>query len=151
MRPSELSRFLSRILSAVAFAKLDVRAAGASDVADAAFQVSGELSHLNEIRPLDHHKRDGELIRVPAATLTRILDEAGAPTHIDFMSIDTEGAELEVLKGPNLQRYCIDFICVEHNFVVEKRTAIRRVLDHAGYRCVSNAASLSDDWFVSGT
>jgi len=44
------------------------------------------------------------LIEVPVRTLDDILIEAGAP-RIDFISIDVEGHELEVLDGLNLARW----------------------------------------------
>ena len=49
----------------------------------------------------------------PAQTLTAILDEANAPRFIDFLSLDVEGAELEVLKGIDHKRYRIGLICIE--------------------------------------
>ena len=49
----------------------------------------------------------------PARTLNSILDEANAPRHIDFLSIDVEGAEKAVLDGLDLQKYSFSVICVE--------------------------------------
>ena len=64
------------------------------------------------------------------------------------MSIDTEGTELDVLEGLDFDRYAVDFITVEHNYVSEKRERIHRFLGQKGFRCVSNAASFWDDWYV---
>ena len=50
---------------------------------------------------------------VPARTLTSILSEAGAPSRIDFMSLDVEGGKIEVLKGIDFEHYKIEWICVE--------------------------------------
>ena len=44
-------------------------------------------------------------IEVPARTLDDILVEAGAPTPIDFVSIDVEGHEVDVLSGFDLARW----------------------------------------------
>jgi FkbM family methyltransferase len=49
----------------------------------------------------------------PARTLTSILDQEKAPKSIDFLSIDVEGAEIEVLKGIDFDSYSFDFILVE--------------------------------------
>ncbi len=43
----------------------------------------------------------GNMIEVQAKTLDAILDEAGAPLIVDFLSIDVEGGELAVVKGLN--------------------------------------------------
>ena len=39
------------------------------------------------------------VIDVPIRTLDSILEEAGSPTKFDFLSIDVEGHEIEVLRG----------------------------------------------------
>lgn len=56
----------------------------------------------------------GELIKVPARTLTSILDEIFVD-EIDFFSLDVEGYELEVLKGLDLFKYRPRFLLVEAN------------------------------------
>ena len=45
--------------------------------------------------------------------LNNILLKANAPKQIDFLSLDVEGAELEVLKGINHNDYRFKFICIE--------------------------------------
>jgi FkbM family methyltransferase len=49
----------------------------------------------------------------PASTLQGILDTAEAPKHIDFLSLDVEGVELEVLQGVNHDEYRFRYICIE--------------------------------------
>ena len=48
-----------------------------------------------------------------ADNLNNILKKADAPKEIDFLSLDVEGAELEVLKGINHQEYRFKLICIE--------------------------------------
>lgn len=50
---------------------------------------------------------------VPATTMTRALEVAGAPTKIGLLSLDVEGAELEVLKGIDLEKYRFDWMLIE--------------------------------------
>ena len=46
-------------------------------------------------------------------TLNDILNEAKAPHDIDFLSLDVEGAELEVLKGVNFEKYKFKYLLIE--------------------------------------
>ena len=48
-----------------------------------------------------------------ANQLNNILLKANAPKQIDFLSLDVEGAEIEVLKGINHNEYRFKFICIE--------------------------------------
>lgn len=51
--------------------------------------------------------------RVRAMNLGEILAGAGAPREISLLSLDVEGAELEVLQGMNWSRHRVLWICVE--------------------------------------
>ena len=54
-----------------------------------------------------------------AATLTNILAVSDAPNLMDFLSLDVEGAEMEVLKGLDFNMYNFKYILVEHyNFEI---------------------------------
>ncbi len=59
--------------------------------------------------------RRGTRVRVPARTLSSIIDEAGEP-EINFMSIDVEGAESEVLRGLDWRRHSPEYLLVETKF-----------------------------------
>ena len=48
-----------------------------------------------------------------ARPLNDLLIEAGAPSQIDFLSLDVEGAELEVLRGVNHEQFRFNFMCIE--------------------------------------
>ena len=74
----------------------------------------------------------GYEVRVPARTLTSILDEAGAPREFDLLSLDVEGFEAEVLLGLDLAKYRPRFMCIE----VRDGTAIEQVIGKS-YRQVS--------------
>ena len=63
---------------------------------------------------LDKMGLQWEEIRVPARTLDSILAEA-APARIDFVSIDVEGGELQVLGGFDIRRWQPAIVIVETN------------------------------------
>ena len=75
-------------------------------------ELSGITKHLDNI---GEFKVD-QIINIKTKTLTKILDEINAPTHIQYLSIDVEGAEIEVLKGINFDKYIFDYINIEHNY-----------------------------------
>ena len=52
-------------------------------------------------------------VLVDTKTLNEILNEIDSPKVIDFLSLDVEGAELEVLNGINFLNYYFKFILVE--------------------------------------
>jgi FkbM family methyltransferase len=70
--------------------------------------------------PLSHANKGAEfwggntfLFEAPASTLNSILIKANSPALIDLLSLDTEGVELEVLKGVDHSKYRFRYICVE--------------------------------------
>jgi len=58
-------------------------------------------------------------IEVPARTLESLLDEMTDLSRIDFLSLDVEGYELDVLKGLNLSRYRPKYMLIEARFFEE--------------------------------
>lgn len=72
-----------------------------------------------------------EPIRVPARTLDSILEEVGAAA-IDFVSIDVEGAELDVLRGFDIARWRPAVVVIESNSRTRPR-AIREYFVRHGY------------------
>ncbi len=48
----------------------------------------------------------------PARTISSILDESGLD-RVDFMSLDVEGYEVSALRGLDIDRHFIKFMCVE--------------------------------------
>ena len=63
-----------------------------------------------------NRKYDKEIEVIPK-TLTEILDNNMIENKIDFLNIDVEGHDLEVLKSLDLKKYTPDLICIEdHQF-----------------------------------
>ena len=69
-------------------------------------------NHSNSVRPTNKKEEVVEFYAKPK-TLDSILAQSNAPKIIDLLSIDVEGAEIEILKGVNFEKYIIKFILVE--------------------------------------
>ena len=67
-----------------------------------------------------------------ARTLNSLLLEAGAPAHIDFLSLDVEGAELEVLRGLDHQAFRFKYMLIE----CRDLPRLSAYLEQNGYRFV---------------
>jgi class 3 adenylate cyclase len=93
------------------------------------------------------HRADGKRYEVGTVSLTELLDEHRAPRRIDFLSIDTEGSELEILQGFDFTRYDVRIIVVEHNHTA-RREAIHGLLTGNGFRRKFETCSKQDDWYV---
>ena len=67
-----------------------------------------------------------------ARTMNDILIASSAPQNIDFLSLDVEGAELEVLKGIDFNEYHFKYILVECRDINRLET----FLNKTGYRLI---------------
>ena len=64
---------------------------------------------------------------------TQVLDRFQAPAVIEYMSLDVEGCEYEVVSSIDLERYRVLLMTIEHNHHVEKKERIRAYLAARGY------------------
>ncbi len=84
-----------------------------------------------------------EAIEVPVRTLDDILHEVKAPTPLDFVSIDVEGHEVEVLSGFDLARWRPRLLLIEDHVT---SLATHRFLTRAGYRLIRRTGL--NGWYV---
>ena len=84
---------------------------------------------------------------VETVSLNDLLFFHNAPLEIDFLSIDTEGSEFQILKTLNFNLYKIKIIVVEHNFK-PIRNDIFQLLISNGYERKFKNISFQDDWYV---
>jgi len=110
----------------------------------------GELSTISSFRNSDANRTQRKVsttYEVETVTLSDLLLTHNAPSYIDFLSIDTEGSEYEILKAFDFSKYSFGLICVEHNFT-ENREKISSLLIENGYSQVYPELSAWDDWYV---
>jgi len=109
-----------------------------------------ELSTIDAYSGEDLHGRSrsrGTKYAVRTISLNDLLAKYDAPSAIDYLSIDTEGSELEILKNLDFERYSFRVISCEHNFT-PAREGIQRLLERNGYTRRLAEVSSVDDWYV---
>ena len=108
----------------------------------------GNLSTFAEYADKDVHNRSGgTCVNVETVTLTKLLDRNFAPNVIDFLSVDTEGSELEILYTLDFDRYSFNFICIEHNYT-HNHSLIIDLMSKNGYKEVMQSHSQWDSFFI---
>jgi FkbM family methyltransferase len=106
------------------------------------FHVAGPLSSLDR-KGMAPGAMPEKIINVPIRTLDSILAEAGSPTRFDFLSIDVEGHEIEVLRGFDIARWRPRLILLEDHVADLSK---HRYLVAAGYRIIRRYEN--NGWYV---
>ena len=133
---------------------LDKRAASSSQSGEIEFSETtdnGEFSFTANAKDASGKapaKKQYETYQVPTTTLDAVLTEHGAPTKIDFISLDTEGSERDILDGLNLDKYQIGLFCIEHNQRPGALADFDALLLPRGYRRILPLVSNYDAFYL---
>jgi len=128
--------------------KIDVRAVDEISGIKKAFNQSknSEYSALEGVSLHTDQFIDSISEVVETVNLTDLLEEFKSPKCIDFLSIDTEGNEFDILKGLNFNLFKFNYIAVE---VSRNQEEIAEILGSNGYVRILEEVSLWDQWWVS--
>ncbi len=106
-----------------------------------------DLSGITEtLWQVEREGGPGATVSLTTVTLDDLLARAAAPSYIQFISMDIEGAELEALRAFPFDRYQVGAWAIEHNREEPKRTQIQELLRSQGYEQVHEYRQ--DDFFV---
>jgi len=111
---------------------------------------AAELSTIESFSESDGHaqsRTNGKKYNVYTVSLLDLLNQFNAPKEIDYLSIDTEGSEFEILSAFDFDAYKIKVITCEHNFT-PMRGKIMELLESKGYTRKYPEFSRFDDWYV---
>lgn len=125
------------------------------------FSRSGETVTFNEPRMALHStieayadrdeladtRADGVRYAVETVSLNDLLETWKAPERIEYLSLDTEGSELDILQAFDFDRWDVRCITVEHNHT-DQRQALHAFLTGKGYVRRFSALSNVDDWYL---
>lgn len=109
-----------------------------------------ELSTIDSFSSGDIHRNTrlaGNKYEVHTISLNDLLIKHRAPKHIDYLSIDTEGSEYEILRAFDFNEFNFGIITVEHNYTPQ-RELIFALLTSYGYKRKYEHISAFDDWYV---
>lgn len=86
------------------------------------------------------------VIKVETVDLITLLGSINAPKVINYLSIDTEGNEYDIIRNFDFGKYEFDFISVE---VTRNSAQIRKIFCQNNYTCILERVSAWDQWWVS--
>lgn len=110
-----------------------------------------ELSTINSYSDTDGHRdirKKGKTYDVKTISLNNLLEKYGAPKEIDYLSIDTEGSEFEILSNFDFSKHSFKVITCEHNYT-PMRDDLFNLLSKNGYVRVHQDLSMFDDWYIN--
>ena len=101
----------------------------------------------------DYIPNKSNQIEVNGLSFETLLNKYNSPNIIDYMSLDIEGGEYEVLKTFPFNKYKILSMTVEHNAHIgekqkNKQRLIRELLNNNGYKY--DHTHEADDYFIYG-
>jgi len=108
------------------------------------------LSTIDAFSDEDLHKDSRKTVakyEVGTITLSDLLRKNSAPKYIDYLSLDTEGSEYEILKAFSFNEYSFGVITVEHNYS-SSRELVFSLLTENGYVRKFENISRHDDWYI---
>lgn len=92
-------------------------------------------------------RRRGRKYSVNTISLADMLDKYDAPREIDYLSIDTEGSEYEILSSFDFNKYQFRVITCEHNFTPSRERIFSLLSGHGYVRKFEDISSV-DDWYI---
>jgi len=93
--------------------------------------------HVQRIqREVKRSRGSTEVLSVPCYTFNQLLRDHNIH-HVDYLSIDTEGGELDILKSIDFTRTAIDVIDVENAY---KSPEFQQFLESQGYKKMATLA-----------
>lgn len=86
-------------------------------------------------------------VELETITIKQLYKEYNLPRYIEFLSVDTEGSELEIFQSIDFQKYSFGLIVFEHNADYSSRIGIGDLLGANGYSLYESLAV--DDIYVN--
>lgn len=113
---------------------------------------NADIGTITKFKDGDRNKKfrtNAAEINVETVSLRDLLIQSGAPKVIDYLSIDTEGSELDILSSFDFDEFKIKKITVEHN-LSKLRKPLHELLSAKGYirKFDVTTRARMDDWYI---
>ena len=112
----------------------------------------GELSTIKGFEDRDSmsgERHENVVYPVGTVSLNDLFSEHNAPADIDYISVDTEGTEFDILNAFDFARYKVKIFTIEHNYVQSDRQRIKDLMERNGFSRHFVGFSKWDDWYVN--
>ena len=110
-----------------------------------------EYSTIDSFQNRDSHSDKRKVFnqyKVKTITLEDLLDFHNSPKVIDYLSVDTEGSEYDILKNFNFDKFQIRIITVENNNT-ENKALFDNLLLTNKYKKVMEEFSQFESWYIN--
>lgn len=100
------------------------------------FNIANDTLLSGIVEHIDCHKtslNNSKIINVETISMNDLLNNNNAPNFIDYLSIDTEGSEYEIIKTIDFNKYTFGIIHIEHNYIEPRRTNMKEFLLSKNY------------------
>jgi len=112
-----------------------------------------DLSTLKGYEDNDYHsenRKNYNIKKVLTKTLGQLIIENLQNIEIDFLSLDTEGSEFDIIKSLDFLNHRINVICVEHNFNTNRDLIHNHLLEN-NYKKLYFPFLQIDDFYILNT
>lgn len=90
---------------------------------------------------------DYNRVQVKTITIDQLWYQYRLPSYVDFLSVDTEGSELEIFQSIDFDKLSFGLIVFEHNEDEHAKANIGNILHNAGYSLIESLRV--DDIYVN--
>jgi FkbM family methyltransferase len=93
-----------------------------------------------------------KIIDVETVSLNDLLEQYNAPNKIDYISIDTEGSEFEIINNFDFNKYDVEIFTIEHNGANFRKDVTKLLKNKQYFRLPDKAQGGFvpdyEDWFI---
>jgi FkbM family methyltransferase len=131
-------------------ATLDGRAVCGTSRGSLPMLINSDFEELSTLVPdnADGGHRSGYYVDVDTVGVNQVLADASSEGSVNYLSIDTEGSEIDILESIDLHTYRPEVITIEHNDVSSRKRRFDEIICGHGYRRILRSASRFDAWYV---